>query len=346
MPADKIAALQRLPQVAETWQVARTRLRAWITPPGKTPYRPHLILVVNLDGPPVVLNKIVTKPPSPEQVLDLLGRAMLAPASGAGRPRRPTAVEIADEALAKSLSPELAKLGIRSVQVATPELFEVVTDLEEHIAGHKLPSGLLETPGVTPEQVGGFFAAAAFFFRQAPWRFLTDSDTLTVQFPAQEGKKYYAIVMGNAGLTYGLAVYDSWSDLQKIYQGTPPQRLARQMDARSLLYEKITTMPFADLDAMEQYDWEVADPAAYPVPVTVTRRGQVERPDMAQLAWYEAVLRAIPPFVRNHLLRGLSHLRPATATMTVPTVHGEVAVYLEYPAIPPVPSLTPRHRRR
>jgi len=345
MPADEIAALQRLPQVAETWQVAWTCLRTWITPPGQPPYRPHLMLVVNLDGPPIVQQEIVAKPPAAEQVRDFLRHAMLAPAPGAGRPRRPAAIEIAEQALAQALAPELAQLGIRGVQVATLELFQIVADLEEHIAGHKFPPGLLETPGVTPEQVGGLFAAAAFFYRQSPWHFLTDSDTLAVRCPAQGGKLRYTVVMGNAGMAYGLAVYDSWSDLQKVYQGTPPKRLARQMNAQSLLYEEITALPFADLDALEQYGWEVAGPAAYPVPVIVIRRSRVERPEADQLAWYEAVLLAIPPFAHDHLRPGLGHLRPAEATLTVPTVNGEVAVYLEYPAIPPAPSLIPRRRR-
>ena len=52
--------------------------------------------------------------------------------------------------------------------------------MHEHLLGKRRP-GLLEMPGVTPEQVGNFFEAAAGFYQHAPWKVVGDDSTIKAE---------------------------------------------------------------------------------------------------------------------------------------------------------------------
>jgi hypothetical protein len=66
----------------------------------------------------------------------------------------------------------------------------------------------LDMPGVTPAQVGSFYEAAAGFFRQAPWKKVGDEAAIQVGCAKFPSGPWYAVVMGQSGLTTGLALYD------------------------------------------------------------------------------------------------------------------------------------------
>src|ERR1019366_10823954 len=86
----------------------------------------------------------------------------------------------------------------------------------EHVCG-KPRRGLLDMPGVTPTQVGGFFEAAAFFFGQAPWKKLGDEAAIKVECDKYQSGPWYAVVMGQSGLTTGLSLYEDLKALRKIW---------------------------------------------------------------------------------------------------------------------------------
>ncbi len=48
MPRKRSATLTKLPQTPETWAVAPVLLRSWIAPPDEKPYRPTVILIMDL----------------------------------------------------------------------------------------------------------------------------------------------------------------------------------------------------------------------------------------------------------------------------------------------------------
>jgi len=327
---DQLAALGRLRATDETWQVARRKMPAWIAPPGQAPYRPYHILCVSCTGPLIIFHEILKTEPSPEQVLDALMRGMQVPASRAGPPRRPQSIHFEEGVLVEALSPILSALDIRCEQRAIAELDGVVRELERHLTGREPLPGLLEAPGVTAEQVAGLFSAAAFFYREAPWRWLTDAQPLAVCYPPT-AKPRYAVVMGHGGETFGLAVHDSWADLQLLYGLPIPEMAVSHIKATSLLYDGIMAVPFADLDMIEAHGWEVAGEDAYPIPIIMSQRGYVGRPGRQDILWFEAVLRAIPVFVRDYLCPSGGRLQPAEATLTVPVVSGEASVALKFP---------------
>ena len=320
-----------LPQQSETWHVAVRHLRIWIAPPDEEPSRPFVTLILILDTG--VLQKLEAMPsrPAPEQTLEMLIQAMQEPAVDTGqKPHRPTHIQFEDAATLEALEPELAKMGVNVGRQLLPEVVdELVEELELSLRGRPEHAGLLSAKGVKPELVGGLFAAAAEFYRAAPWVHLTDQQTFAVRVPPQR-KPRFVQVMGGAGVTYGLAVYRRWKDVERVFDfDDHPLDFVPPQGGHSLFFDDVTQVPFDDLEAIERYGWEVADEQAYPIPIIYTREGETRRPSRADLIWYEAALRVIPIFVRDYLQP--NEFLPAEATLSVPTHAGETSVEVKYP---------------
>src|SRR5262249_39339541 len=66
----------------------------------------------------------------------------------------------------EALRPHLDEIGVGlAVAGGLEQLEAVFKEMCEHLCGKPRP-GLLDMPGVTPDQVASFYASAAFFFRQ------------------------------------------------------------------------------------------------------------------------------------------------------------------------------------
>jgi tetratricopeptide (TPR) repeat protein len=324
-----------LPQRAETWHVMIQQLRTWITPPDEEPSRPFVTILVNLQLGIIQSFELLPDYPSPEQLLNILFQAMQKPPKGMKqKPHRPQQIQLEDESLATALTPELETLDIQVQHHPRLEgMDEIIRDLEDHLRGGRPEQpGLLSVEGVTPELVGGLFAAAAEFHRAAPWVQLTDQHVLAVRL-SPEKQPRFVMVMGNAGVEYGLAVYRRWEDVERLYSfADDPLEMIPPEGAHSLFFDDISLVPFDDLEAIEQHGWEVVNEQAYPIPVIYTPQGEAKRPSRADLLWYEAALRAIPIFLRDHLRPDASgDYKPAEVTLNVPTHSGQVAVDLKYP---------------
>ena len=324
-----------LPQQAETWHVLTQQLRIWITPPDEEPTRPFVSIVVSLQTGVVEGFELSPDYPAPEQLLQALFRAMQEPPKEAKqKPHRPQQIQFEDAGLAETLAPELAKIDIKGLYHPRLEgMDEMVQDLEEHMRGGQPEQpGLLSGQGVTPALVGGVFAAAAEFYRAEPWVHLSDQNVLAIQVPPEK-KPRFVMVMGNAGIEYGLAMYRRWEDVERVYSfADDPVELLAPDGGNSFFFDDISLMPFDDLEAIDKYGWDVANEQAYPIPVIYLPEGEAKRPGRADLAWYEAALRAIPLFLHDHLQADRARdFHPAEATITVPTHAGEVAVHLKYP---------------
>ena len=333
IPTPQMADVQALPQAEEVWQVAAMKMWAWITGEEGESYRPYLVLVASPDGPLMLFQEMLRTQPSTAQVRDVLLKAMSQPAGGAGTPRRPTVVVTDDEDLADALAPEMAPLGIRCTTEDTPELDDMLAELEYFLAGgHEPIPGLLDDPRVTPEQVGELFEAAADFYREAPWELMLDEDLVALRYPAPDGKWRFASVMGNAGLEFGLAVFDDLFDYDLV-ASTPPEDAIGMMNYRSITYDDMTTVPFADLDALEQYGWEIAEEDAYPIPFQVTEDEEVLRPGPDEIDWYTIALRAVTAFFQEYWPDETDFVaEPVSTTLRIPLAGRRVAVELRYPA--------------
>ncbi len=338
----------QLPQQPETWAVSVHQLRVWIVPEDEPPSRPWIIFIIDLDNDVLLGPNLCEPAPDAEAVHTALLAAMRRPPAGAGRPRRPTRIVCPDADLAARLAPDLAALNIACEMDALPMLPGLIGDLEDAMReGQPEPPGLLSVAGVTPEMAGGVFAAAAEFYRQAPWVHLLNEQSFMLRIPAPEGPARIAVIMGNAGVEYGLAVYNRWEDVEKLYYGadTPAEALPKH-DELALFFSPVHQLPFTDLEALEKYGWEAANDEAYPVPVVINTSHEpaMRRPTPAELAWLEAALLAIPRLVSDYLKPGAEgDYQPFEATLAVATHAGDVTLAAKYPAGVISPAERPLH---
>ena len=329
-----------LPQTSETWQIAVAKLRAWTLSPDGRPFRPHAVFVFDMNDGVVINTELLELSRMPGGVAGALLKGMRKPLPGGGSPRRPAVIVVSPD-LVEPIASALAQHRLEmTIQEGLPpqEFTQIIRGLEAHLRDDEAEHpGLLTVKGVTPELVGGLYAAAAEFYRAAPWVQLTNSHVLAVRHPA-EPKPRFVSVMGNGGVQYGLATFVNWSDVEQMFGSVDhPREAIPEAGGHTLFFDTADIVPFDDLDAMEQYGWEVAAEDAYPIPI-IYERDSARRPELIDVLWYEGALRAIPKFVRDQLkpdARG--DFGPAEASIEVDTHAGLVKIDVRYPAgeLPP-----------
>ena len=260
--------------------------------------RPWLVMVTSRTNDLVLAQTVLEEPPIPAALWDTLVQAMQYPA--AGLPHRPTEIQVPSDERWASLKPHIEEIG---VQLAAPGVLQhldmLFQNLSEHLAG-KSPPSLLDMPGVTPEQVGSFYEAAANFYQQSPWKKVGYETAIQVECGKYHGGPWYAVLMGQSGLTTGLAVYEDLNALQKLWERPVSyQDNARESVATSVMFGEDVDIPWPDLQAAQRHGWKVARPDAYPW-IIHKERGLAYRPPLAwELELMEACLRTIPEFVQR-----------------------------------------------
>lgn len=73
----------------ETWGVAARRMRTWVTPDDQPPYRPYIILVLDVTGRRIVGQAVEMSAPDAEAIFKVLQQAIRKPNPGGGKGRRP-----------------------------------------------------------------------------------------------------------------------------------------------------------------------------------------------------------------------------------------------------------------
>jgi hypothetical protein len=275
--------------------------------------------------------EILEAKPTLPQVINVLAKAMRHPTPGSGGKRRPTVIQLDDPVLTEELAPELMKVDVScEFRHALPEAEQALQALERFLGHEGMIPSLLSAPGVTPFMIRGLFEAAAYFYHEAPWRWIDDMTPIEIHYPV-DGQPRYAVVMGHGGQTYGLAVYNSTDVLRETYAGKPPDQLIGRERWTALLFGEAIETPFDDLDAIEAYNWPVADKCAYPLPLQVGSSERPTRPGKSDLLRLEAALLALPRFVREHMRARQELPRPAEETLTIVMADGEDRIHLRYP---------------
>ena len=84
--------------------------------------------------------------------------------------------------------------------------------------------------------MGSFFAAAAAFYREKPWRHVTADTPIKIECDKFHSGPWYAVVMGQSGMTQGLAVYEDVDALRMMLSGdSSDQENARHTSGLSTL---------------------------------------------------------------------------------------------------------------
>jgi tetratricopeptide (TPR) repeat protein len=336
MPRSK-RSLSELPLLEDTWLIGASRLRTWVKEGDSPPSRPYLILIASGNTGLVCGSNIVPEAPSATQVADVLFKAMQHPPRELGKASRPRSIALADAALLETLQALLKEKGLETEVFASgfpDEFYEIIRQLDAHLRGNEpeIPA-MLDAPKVTVKLLQGVFEAAAEFYRAAPWIRLSNEQVIAVRHPS-EHNYHYALVMGQGGVEYGLVRYADWSVVQSQSMHDDDPLLGWQDRTwNSITYDTADHLPFADLDAIEEHNFEIASENAYPVGVVIEGKGQVRRPTRVEWEWYGAALRVIPIVAREHL-RSTSggDYEPFETEISVKTQKGLIKVGVKYPA--------------
>jgi tetratricopeptide (TPR) repeat protein len=323
------ARLARLPRSDEVWQADARVLPIWVNVPDD-PRRPWVVVVASLTEGLILGQQVSERPPTSADLWDALANVMADPA--VGDPRRPEAVEVGGSDAWAELAGHLDDVGVGFDAPGPLELIDdVIRHLVEHVTGRPPMPGLLEMPGVTPGHVAAFYRAAAWFYREAPWQKVGGAETIKVACDRFESGPWYAVIIGQMGMTLGVALYDDLGALLQIRDGdATDEQNARATVALSVTYGRETEVAVSDLEAAERHGWEVAAPDAHPAPVR-KERGLVMRPPLAwELQLLEAVLRALPGFVESH-----DRDDPAPYVREVPTGGGPLRIELSWVNVGP-----------
>ena len=336
MPRSK-PLLSALPVLEDTWLVGTPRLRAWLKEGDGPAQRPYLVLIASGSTGLLCGTSLLPEKPTAAQVADTLFNAMKRPPRQLGKAHRPQRIALADAALLEPLKVLLKEAGLDTEVIAVdlPAAFdEIVRELEEHLRGGEqdIPA-MLELPKVTVRLLRGVFEAAAGFYRAAPWVRLSNDQVIAVRHPDEPDFRY-AVVMGQGGVEYGLVMYRDWNEvLDHSLSDDDPFSGLLERSWNSISYDTADRLPFADLDAIEENDFDIAAAEAYPVGVVIEGQGQVRRPTRREWEWYEAALRVIPVVVREHLHADSSgDYEPFETGIEVKTGSGSWKVGVKYPA--------------
>jgi tetratricopeptide (TPR) repeat protein len=314
--------LEKLPQEFDVWEADVRQVGPRVKAEGEL-VQPWVVLVVSASNDLVLGQAMLAEPPPEDLLWDVLAGAMRKPA--AGEPHRPTELRVRADARWDALAAHLDEVGVQLVPAEELEIDFLYKDLAEFLARDE-PPGLLDLPGIEAGPLAGFYQAAAEFYRQAPWRKLGYEAAIQVACDRFESGPWFAVVMGQSGITFGVALYDDLNLLKKLWAGTmSDETRARATVALSMTFGDEEELTNADLDAIERYDFEVAGPTAYPS-IFRKERGMTVRPPLAwELELMEGVLRALPRFVKEHREDDL-----AEQTLSVPTASGDLTLTLSW----------------
>jgi tetratricopeptide (TPR) repeat protein len=306
LPRSQREGLRRLPQSRDAWRVAWRAMPGWLE---EEQAQPWANMVVSESGL-ILTCEVSTRAPSAAEAWALCKLAMLRPA--AGKPTRPRALEI-DAELLPALAGPCAAIGVDAspLEDDDPELTECFSALTRSLRGGD-ESGFpawTRRPGVSDSHVRGLCAAAESFYRRTPWHRVADREGFVLS-PAQGDEaaralfgeaRPCAVVMGAAGETYGLALYDSLAAAREVGGWTPGNS---SPSATTVTYDPEGPHHDEDLARFRALSCAVPGPEALPLVFRVEREDhQPVAPTPRQVARLETALRLVPVVVEQNAQR-------------------------------------------
>ncbi|MGB9005940.1 MAG: hypothetical protein WCB96_09470 [Candidatus Aminicenantales bacterium] len=315
------------------WVATVRKTRAWVKAKGRTPYRPFIILVMDVQADCIRQSRLFEERPAPEAVLSVLVEAMRNPAAGSGRRIRPARIDLDDAVFAQYLESSLAEIGVTcAYHPDLPLIDHALRGLEQRLGREDPRPGLLSIEGVTPLQLEELFSAASYFYQEAPWRKIDDSHLFEVRYPAEKPPTY-VVIMGNAGIEYGIASYPTLEDARLQYSDLKPQEIYKKITTVSLTFGEPTSLTFDDLDAVEKYSWPVVSPTGYPLLMKVTPPRKLGVPTASEIILTAATMRSLPQFVARYLRNDRGGFQAAQANFPLPDIYKTASIGLRYPIL-------------
>jgi Domain of unknown function (DUF6930) len=328
---NSLKTIQKLPQQEfEIWEGGRIKMPTWITGERRGPYRPVFEIWVEEQSGAIIIHNMERDLPALQKSVDLVLKAMTK--SMAGPARRPTHLRVIEKDFAELLREKLGSIGITVELVDRFQIVDkVVALMKKHMGkddeGVSIP-GLLSLEGVTPERAEAFFRAAVFFYEQAPWRFIADRTPLQVSCTAFFRSPVYLAVMGNGGTEFGLGLFLSAEELERVYEiGSHFDMDRMSFRTASVIFSEPIYLAFEDLDAIELHGWPIAGPEAYPHLLQILPGADppIQPPSPDHVNIFEACLLALPPTIKKHQA-DIRAARPFAEEVAVDTFYGKLQV--------------------
>lgn len=323
-----LKACQKLPQAErEVWEGGFIKMANWIQEGKRAPFRPVMALWLDLQSGMIIGHELAQRQPTPDDFLKHLLHAMAKPLIG--KARRPTHLCMKDSALAEHVRGPLASIGI-TVEVidrfiAIDKVVEMLTKSMHAMEPTQQFPSLLKVPGVTHEYAEHFFRTATEFYRQAPWQQLDDRMPIEVQCPNFFRETLYFAVMGNAGMEFGLSLFITREEIELLYTiGIPDGDEVPPVRTASLLFSEPMFLAFEDLDAIEQYGWEIPHAKAFPhvFKISPDRNPPLRAPSFGLVQAFEAAMLGLPAFISKNKAKIKSE-KPCSGSAQVKTFHGD-----------------------
>ncbi len=309
-----LARFKRLPQRAgEVWQGGIVRFPIWAEDPADpdgAPLRPTGVIWVSLRTGLVhaALAK-AGQEATPELALATLLEFGLKRAKELeGRPAR---IEVRDPVLRDALAAPLAALDTGIVVVEDqPAVRDALRTFEEEEEDGEPMPGLMEAPDMSIERVRAFADAAALFYAAQPWGRLANEDLVAVESEQVPRDMRFVGVLGQASELCGLSFFDSRRAFDRVFELADAGHIPTR--SNGVIFDRIDGLPFADVDAWQDYALPVASPDAYPLAADVGVDGSVRRPSARELSFSEGLLRALATATEDELDAGTWQVRVET----------------------------------
>jgi hypothetical protein len=316
--------LLRLASKGETWQ-ADFRPPPAGFPPLEDATEPWFVLVISEATQLVHLCKVLAVRPSADELWDALAEAMQE--SIAKDSQRPAVLRVGSEPVWEQLRPHLQEIHVK-LESGMPlvVLDDLMKQMMDHVSSQSAVEvvPLLEVLDVAA--AGSFYEAASSFYCEAPWAAYEDEGAIEVRCPQLGGGPWYAVIMGQAGMTYGLAIYEDLDWLKHVWteEVTESEQVAGTV-ATAMTFGPKDAILKEDLAAMKQHGWKPANPRAYPEAYHTELGMTMRMPTAEEFRLLDTCLRAVPPFVRK---RGQDDTTPETIAVKLPS--GPVTVTLAW----------------
>eukprot|EP01102_Stenamoeba_stenopodia_P003020 TRINITY_DN12953_c0_g1_i1.p1 TRINITY_DN12953_c0_g1~~TRINITY_DN12953_c0_g1_i1.p1 ORF type:complete len:448 (+),score=102.43 TRINITY_DN12953_c0_g1_i1:126-1469(+) len=318
-----------LKRTDEVWLLLVRRVRGYVDDEGKLK-RPYLLLLYEIAPNTILRNhKIVLEHrlgcfPKPEYVLKLLADTMLQPLEALKQPpHRPATLIFTSKFLYSTLLKDINKMRILPKYWTEEENQnfgdDFVTEISRKLvekkgfgegkASHK--PGLLSVSGTTPEQIGELYRGAADFFKEAPWKMFSSTQVFAISW--KEEVRLFTVT--GKQMEPGLIMETEWPNLRSIIESGKKPGSDYYC---AMIFAAEEGIPFADLEAIERYEWPLATRSivnsqkipndeeqanCFPLPVCFPDSPpdieQMFRPKWWELLWFEVAAKAVAQFTRE-----------------------------------------------
>lgn len=322
------------------WVGAAIQLPSFITGEGE-PYRPVAMIWVEVASGAIVGSEVLRPGEVFADAARLFRQATQAPHFGP--PRVPGRLRVDSEELAAALR---GRIGDVELSVApTPEADIVAQAMREGMRraasddgdddGDDGPISYL-IDGITPDDAAAYLAAAARFWKAAPWDVLPSDEFLSISCEALGIARGAISVVGQLGESYGFTLLHSESDAAAYVDAlpddpaAPPEWLPRHV---MFLFSERAETPPPIIREVAAHGWQLAHADAYPL-ASVLDTDLIGRPlTRGELHGLTAVLEAIASFVTEApaLADAWDTGEPCTWRQEVATPGGPIVVELAAP---------------